>query len=395
AIRDGRDAENDIKQTERLLTNARAECVRIEQCDTYNEVQGFVSEIADELSSDPLGVDTIHMRREAFMRTFEAETESVRQECDRDREKVLGAMAKFLSSFPMSDLDATVASLPSFLALEERIRHEDLPRHTDRFKVSLNEKVIGDIGLFRGQLDYERHSIASRIEVLNESLKTVDFRPGTFIQIEARETSNAEIVEFRKQLRDCIGDTERDDAESNEFRYDRIRKLVDRLGDENERRWRERVVDVRQWFNFVANVTDRHTLERVSSYDDSTGQSGGEKAKLAFTILVAAIAYQYDLCLDEEHRTGPETDRFRFVMVDEMFSKVDDQHARYALDLFQKFGLHLLIVAPLDAKACVCEPYVGSYLIVQKGDDAHSEVLEITARQFEELGSDPPAGPPR
>ena len=43
----------------------------------------------------------------------------------------------------------------------------------------------------------------------------------------------------------------------------------------------------------------------------SSGQSGGEKAKLAFTILVAAIAYQYDL--DPEH---PAQDRFRFVVVD-------------------------------------------------------------------------------
>ena len=72
-------------------------------------------------------------------------------------------------------------------------------------------------------------------------------------------------------------------------------------------------------------------------------------------------------------------------MVDEMFSKVDDQHARYALDLFAKFGLQLLIVAPLDGKARVTEPYVGSYLLVNKNANSHSEVFEMTARQFREL----------
>ena len=53
-------------------------------------------------------------------------------------------------------------------------------------------------------------------------------------------------------------------------------------------------------------------------------------------------------------------------MVDEMFSRSDDQHAEYALELFQKFGLQLLIVAPLDSKVRVTEPYVGTYVHVVK-----------------------------
>ncbi len=138
------------------------------------------------------------------------------------------------------------------------------------------------------------------------------------------------------------------------------------------------MTDVRRWFDFLASVIDRQSLKPVSVYQDSSGQSGGEKAKLAFTILVAAIAYQYDL--DPEH---PATDRFQFVVVDEMFSKVDDQHAEYALELFKQFGLQLLIVAPLDAKARVTQPYVGCYLHVDKRDN-HSEIFEMTAREFEE-----------
>ncbi|HQU46528.1 MAG: hypothetical protein B7Z73_12505, partial [Planctomycetia bacterium 21-64-5] len=98
----------------------------------------------------------------------------------------------------------------------------------------------------------------------------------------------------------------------------------------------------------------------------------------AFTILVAAIAYQYDL--DPEN---PLSDRFHFVVVDEMFSKVDDQHAEYALDLFRQFGLQLLIVAPLDAKARVTQPYVGCYLHVTKKQD-RSTIFQMTAEEFEE-----------
>lgn len=129
----------------------------------------------------------------------------------------------------------------------------------------------------------------------------------------------------------------------------------------------------------MAAVIDRQTNKSVSVYQDSSGQSGGEKAKLAFTILVAAIAYQYDL--DPEH---PVSDHFHFVVVDEMFSKVDDQHAEYALDLFKQFGLQVLIVAPLDAKAQVTQPYVGCYLHVVKKDN-RSRVFEMTAQQFENV----------
>ena len=67
-----------------------------------------------------------------------------------------------------------------------------------------------------------------------------------------------------------------------------------------------------------------------------------------------------------------------------MFSKVDDRHSEYALELFKKFGLQLLIVAPLDAKARVTEPYVGCYLHVAKDPRTnHSEIARMTAQEFE------------
>ena len=93
------------------------------------------------------------------------------------------------------------------------------------------------------------------------------------------------------------------------------------------------------------------------------------------------IAYQYDIPLNR-----PTSNRFHFVVVDEMFAKVGDQYAEYALKLFQKFGLQLLIVAPLDAKACVTQPFVGSYLhVVKDVKKNQSQVFSMTAHEFEEV----------
>jgi uncharacterized protein YPO0396 len=137
---------------------------------------------------------------------------------------------------------------------------------------------------------------------------------------------------------------------------------------------------VRNWFDFAAVETDDATETERSYFDDSAGQSGGEKAKLAFTILIAAIAFQYDI--DPERSNS---NRFHFVVVDEMFSRVDDGNSAYALELFRRFGLQLLIVAPLDAKARVTEDFVGCYLHVSKDEGSNrSQVLHMTAREFNE-----------
>lgn len=68
-----------------------------------------------------------------------------------------------------------------------------------------------------------------------------------------------------------------------------------------------------------------------------------------------------------------------------MFSRVDDDNSVRALELFKTFGLQLMIVAPLDAKARVTEDFVGCYLHVSKDDRTNrSQVLRMTAREFSE-----------
>jgi uncharacterized protein YPO0396 len=213
--------------------------------------------------------------------------------------------------------------------------------------------------------------------VLNQSLGQLEYRPGTFMRLEPRPVRDHEITEFQTGLRECLAGTFEGTLAADEARYLRIAKLLERLREDD--RWREKVSDVRRWFDFAARELEAGTNDTRAYYEDSTGQSGGEKAKLAFTILVAAIAYQYDI--DPGRHAS---DRFHFVVVDEMFSKVDDRHSEYALELFKKFGLQLLIVAPLDAKARVTEPYVGCYLHVAKDARTnHSEIARMTAQEFE------------
>lgn len=258
------------------------------------------------------------------------------------------------------------------------IRDEDLPRFEVRFKERLNEKVAQEIGVLRGNLHTERTEIDERIAQLNASLKQVRFGPGTHMRQVAKPVRDPEIGRFRQELDACVTGQFEGTMTADEARFKQIESLLNRLRDEERRR--QKVTDVRNWFDFAAVETDDATGEERSYHDDSAGQSGGEKAKLAFTILIAAIAFQYDF--DPQH---PAADRFHFVVVDEMFSRVDDGNSAYALELFRSFGLQLLIVAPLDAKARVTEDFVGCYLLVTKDERTNcSQALRMTAREFAE-----------
>jgi uncharacterized protein YPO0396 len=289
-------------------------------------------------------------------------------------------MARFLREFKDErfDLEPTSDFLSSFLSLAERIKEEDLPRHEERFKDRLNEKVVHEIGILNAAFRTEQTEISTKIAQLNQSLRQLEYRPGTYMRLEPKPVHDREIIEFQTSLKECLTGSFQGNPEVDEARYVRIADLLNKLRSDSN--WRERVTDVRRWFDFAARELDAETGAERSYHEASSGQSGGEKAKLAFTILVAAIAYQYDL-----DPLRPSSKRFHFVVVDEMFSKVDDQHAEYALELFRKFGLQILIVAPLDSKARVTEPYVGCYLhVVKDQQTSKSEVFTMTAEQFEE-----------
>lgn len=140
----------------------------------------------------------------------------------------------------------------------------------------------------------------------------------------------------------------------------------------------DRVVDVRNWFTFGAAEIDRESGVEFEHYTDSDGKSGGQKEKLAYTILAASLAYQF----------GPEwaasTSRdFRFVVIDEAFGRGSDESTRYALDLFAKLGLQLLIVTPLQ-KVHVIEPYVDSIGYVDNPTGSRSRVHTLTIEEYRE-----------
>lgn len=377
-IGDAKQLEGDIRKAELLVGNATKAIAELRKTGQLARSEECFAEIEASFSGDTLSCDNFFELKEAFSKSKQQERQKLQEPLARVQDQLHKAMSHYLRTFPDDKLELTADAkyLGDFMALLERIRAEDLPKHEKRFKERLNEKVGEEVGLLRSAFETERAEIEDRVELLNRSLRQLEYRPGTHMRLQAQQVRDREIVEFRQALYDCVSGAFDGTPEANEQRFLRIEKLIVRLRDEES--WRRKVTDVRNWFDFAAVEIDEQTGEERSYHEDSSGKSGGGKAKLAFTILVAAIAYQYDL-----QPGAAATSRFHFVVVDEMFSRIDDRNSKYALELFAQFGLQLLIVAPLDAKARITEPYVRCYLhVVKDATSNKSEVFHMTAREF-------------
>ncbi len=85
-----------------------------------------------------------------------------------------------------------------------------------------------------------------------------------------------------------------DDDHYSEQRFLDVQRILERLPGprghaESDKAWTRRVTDVRNWFIFSASERDVETDEEWEHYSDSDGKSGGQKEKLAYTILAASL----------------------------------------------------------------------------------------------------------
>ena len=279
-------------------------------------------------------------------------------------------MSAFKAKFPevSIDMEASIDDLPAFLQRYQVVKKEDLPTHEARFKKLISQSVVTDLTAFKSTLELSAENIKESIDHLNTALQNIAYSDSSYVQIRMTRTKDTEIREFQAMLRNAIqmkgaGQEELDLEES----FQRIRNMIVRL--KSDMKWSARVTDVRNWTDFFVVELAQKTHEEVSFYSDSAGLSGGQKAKLAFTILASALAYQYGL----NSETTLEKS-FRFVVIDEAFSKSDDRNSQYALELFRQLGLQLLVVTPLD-KLEIIKPYVQRIFVTQIARNNHRSQL--------------------
>ena len=286
-------------------------------------------------------------------------------------------MNDFRRDYPTdtADMDASLDAAPEYRRMLCSLMDDDLPTYQRRFKEWMEGKAAESIVGFHSTLENQEKAIHLSIATLDESLQRIDYTPATYIHLQTERTRDKEITEFRQLLRACIPDVGQRTSEANEQGFLRIRALIARF--ETEARWTAKVTDVRNWLEFAAEERYREDHTQKAYYSDSSGKSGGQKAKLAYTILASVIAYQYGLDQIESRAKA-----FRFVVVDEAFSKSDELNARYAMHLFEQLQLQLLVVTPLD-KTHVVEPFISSCHFVNNTlEEDDSKVFNLSIEEY-------------
>ena len=396
--------EASITKTEAKLKNKNKDegsyTNRLETCviDIENSKQQLALEISSERYHEQLNHKLAELQQKWQIKTVNqvehlpakeselrakitGKINSSRQKAQTLRDRVNGLIKDFRHDYPAETVELLIdiIGLDDYKSLLKNLLNDNLPRFERKFKEQLNQNIINQISQFKISLKQSQQNILERIDKINLSLADIDYNPNRYIKLELAKNNDVEIKQFYLDLESCVEGsfTNSDDAYA-EAKFLQVKALIDRFkGRETlqdlDKKWTKKVTDVRNFYLFSASEKWRETDEEHEHYSDSSGKSGGQKEKLAYTVLAASLAYQFGMEFGEIKSRS-----FRFVVIDEAFGRGSDESARYGLELFKKLNLQLLVITPKQ-KIHVIEPYVShvGFVSSPEGRESYLRTLSI------------------
>lgn len=368
----------------------------------YEKVVGLVDEYEGrlrKLQDDPSLVPLTPLQQQGLDKRFDALAEPVQLEnldklfrsverairdemdaltremvkCERFIEKQFD---EFIFEWPAEaeGLDATLAAASDFFAKLTRLETDGLPAHEQRFFELLESQSHQNLAALSTYLSDARKEILERMDLVNDSLAQVPFNQSTnqttYLQIDPSDRQLPDVREFKQEIQQALSHAWSEDRELAESRFLALRRLVERLSSQEQenKRWRQAVLDVRQHMEFIGRETDESGVE-VEVYRGGSGKSGGQRQKLATTCLAAALRYQLG---GNEHGVP----MYAPVVLDEAFDKADNEFTALAMNIFKNFGFQMIVATPLKS-VMTLEPFIGGACFIDISDRRVSGVLMI------------------
>ena len=374
-----------LEQSHELLTESDTIVQSLDPQQRKTQFSQLEVARSEGLEEHTLTVESCATREKELRGWLQAKIDKLDKEIQKLFQKVIAAMQQYHIDYPLEteELDVGIESAEGYRALLQALQEDDLPAFEARFKQLLNENTIREVANFQSQLGREQQTIRERIDRINQSLNQIDYNPGRYIVLERQNNGDPEIREFMQDLRSCTegGLTGSEEEQYSEAKFAQVEKIIQRFrgregSSELDRRWTRKVTDVRNSYLFSASERWREDDREHEHYTDSGGKSGGQKEKLAYTVLAASLAYQFGL------EWGATRSRsFRFVVIDEAFGRGSDDSARFGLELFKQLNLQLLIVTPLQ-KIHIIEPYVACVGFVHNEEGRESKLRNLTIEEY-------------
>lgn len=282
-----------------------------------------------------------------------------------------------------------------FMAVLTHLEQEALPPLREEFAHYLREELAVGLINFRASLNQEEDDLKGSIRELNASLHTITFNQKptpTFIRLVMQRVPTPRINSFRTRLNNTRTNLNPDleaGLAGQQATFTQIKALIDELRNDAYRR---EVTDVRQWYDFAAHefvrpmgeVAGEPAAGPLRVYENSNALSKGQRAQLTYTVLAAAVAYQFGI-----NQRGLQRRSFRFLAVDEAFSDLDADNSRYLMELCQQLHLQLLVVTPLD-KVGIVQEFIHTCHLVASPDRRRAQLYTLTrATLAEQLAAAP------
>lgn len=380
-------AENILEQR---IQNKKQHLEVIEARDLTSFFEPLAKMIVDyDIPKKFANLDEIIITHRNLEKRINIELRDIENDLTVSRSALINQMNKFIrpgadvnNRFPTwsADLD-DLAATPDCLALYEskleKLENDSLPKFKAEFREHQTRQIKNDLISLNTTLNRWNKNIRANINELNESLSALSYQkePNTKIRLTLENVKDSEIKQFKRLLLNAqpdVGATvlgKKGEEEANSKFMEAVDTLINKL--KSKENFANKVLDVRKWHNYAVEEYLVETNQQYRFYADSAGISGGQKAKLAYTILAAAIAHQFDV-----FNVSNKSKAFRFVIVDEAFSKSDDSNSKYAMNLFKAMDLQLMVVTPMD-KVNLVEPFIESIQVTICEDSKHSFVHNI------------------
>lgn len=279
------------------------------------------------------------------------------------------------------DANTEAVCLVEYEDLYNKIKGEELEQQQDKFNTLLNENMIRAMTSYRESFNKHEEEIVENIENINQSLQKIIYTKqyDTYISIENKKTNSQKIKDFKEMISTWQPNQVKLQTATKEERneilancFDKIKSTIVRLSEDDS--WRKEVSDVRNWFDFSAKEFYREDQKLYKTHENTATDSGGEAAKLTYTILCSAIAYQFGI-------TQNNRKSLRFIAVDEAFSKTDQNMSKYLMELCQELGLQLMVVTPLT-NIHIAEPFISYCHYVEKKIGEKSFVRNLSKEKL-------------
>jgi uncharacterized protein YPO0396 len=349
----GRDLERDLENLRYRLTQAlEATKLRGLERDELNERHPDVATTLEKELTERLAQEDWN----GELRKVESKAQEFQTKAENERGAFLEAATRFNTQHQFAANVHDVNESRYKVELE-RLQASELPKYQSEIEKrqlsaeqELREHVLSKL--------FEQFDEAQRLlKQMNDALQAVDFRGERYrFRAEARD---GELGEFYRLIKDwqptlAVGVEHGEQTALFERFYQTFSRLP---RDDYERQEQEKLKDYRHYLDYEIMVG--YPDGREERFSRIMAQTSGGETQTPFYLTIAASFVQ------EYKPRFPGRPTLRLVVFDEAFSKMDQDRIGAALELFQAFGLQLVIATPLDRSVYIV-PKMQTNLVLSR-----------------------------